>query len=171
NAVAIPVVSFIVTPLALAGMLLAPMPGVGGLGNLLISLAESTFALMMWPVAWVGEAGWSSVPVAAPPWPRVVLACVGVAWALLPAGLPGRWLGWALIVPVVFHAPDKPAIGEWRLTVLDVGQGGAAVIETRHHHVVFDTGPPYGARADAGTRVVWPYLRARGVKQIDDLIV
>src|SRR5690606_10347846 len=30
NALAIPVVSFIVTPLALGGMLLAPVPGIGG---------------------------------------------------------------------------------------------------------------------------------------------
>jgi len=36
---------------------------------------------------------------------------------------------------------------------------------------VFDTGPPFGRVADAGERVVWPFLRAAGVRHVDDLVV
>lgn len=171
NALAIPVVSFVVTPLALAAMLCAPVPGLGGLGGWLAWAAERVLALMMWPIEWLAAAPWSSLAVAAPPWPVVALGCAGVAWALLPAGPPGRRAAWLLLAPVLLYGPPRPAPGEWRMTVLDVGQGAAAVIETARHTVVFDTGPPYGAAADAGERVVWPYLRARGVRRLDELVV
>ncbi len=171
NALAIPVVSVIVTPMALAGVLLAPLPIIGVAGGWLGYAAERVFAWMMWPVAWLGSAPWSSLPVAAPPWPWVLLACAGVALALQPRGMPGRWPALLLLLPVVLHEPARMPVGGWRLTALDVGQGGAAVIETARHVVVFDSGPPFGKHSDAGDRVVWPYLRARGVRQVDDLVV
>ncbi|MGE4340816.1 MAG: ComEC/Rec2 family competence protein, partial [Pigmentiphaga sp.] len=95
----------------------------------------------------------------------------GCVYAVLPAGLPARWLGWTLLLPLFFYQPARPRDGEWRLVALDVGQGSAIVLETRHHVVVFDTGPPLGRESDAGDRVVWPHLRARGWRQVDDLVV
>jgi competence protein ComEC len=47
----------------------------------------------------------------------------------------------------------------------------AVVAETADHVVVFDTGPRYSADADAGNRVLVPYLRSRGLARIDALIV
>lgn len=171
NAIAIPVVSLIVTPLALAGTLLAPVPGLASLGGGLAYVGEWVFGAMMLPLRWLGEAEWSSLPVAAPPWPLVVLACVGVVLALQPRGWPARAPALLLLLPVFLYAPPRPPVGGWRMVALDVGQGGAAVIETARHVVVFDAGPPLGRHADAGERVVWPYLRARGIRRIDDLIV
>lgn len=171
NAVAIPVVTFIVTPLALAALLLAPLPMVGGIGGGLAWLAERIFAWMMLPIDYLANSRWAMLSVASPPWYLVVLACLGVAWALQPRGLPGRWAAWLMIVPCVCYQPPRPQPGTYRLTVLDVGQGAAAVIETAEHVVVVDTGPPFGVDSDAGERVVWPYLRARGIRRIDDLII
>ena len=171
NALAIPVVSFLVTPLALLGMLFSPWPGLVWLGQGSAWLAERIFRWMMVPVAWMAEADWAVWPVAAPPWPLGLLALAGCVYALLPAGLPARWLGWSLLLPLFFYQPARPRDGEWRLAALDVGQGSAIVIETRRHVVVFDTGPPLGRESDAGDRVVWPHLRARGWRRIDDLVV
>ncbi|PAX92988.1 hypothetical protein CKW47_21545, partial [Bordetella pertussis] len=36
-------------------------------------------------------------------------------------------------------------------TALDVGQGGAVVLETARHVLLFDTGPRHGDASDAGT--------------------
>src|SRR5690606_37494244 len=91
NALAIPVVSFVVTPLALAGMLLAPLPGLGGFGGWLAGAAEWVFGCTMQPIVVLAGASWSSMAVAAPPWPWVVLACAGIVYALQPRGLPLRW--------------------------------------------------------------------------------
>ncbi len=168
NALAIPVISGLTTPLALAALLLAP---VGTPGVWLAAAAESTLAWLMVPVGWLADQAWAVWPVAAPAWPWVALAGLGVGYALLPPGLPGRHAAWLLILPVFLQAPARPLPGAWRLTALDVGQGSAVVIETTRHTVVFDTGPSLGKDADAGERVVWPYLRARGVHAIDELIV
>ncbi len=171
NALAIAVVSFIVTPLALAGMLLSPLPLLGVAGGWLALLAEQVFGWLMWPILWLSQQTWASWPVAAPPGWLVLLALGGVAWALMPAGLPWRHAGWMLLLPLFWQVPARPDYGEWRLTALDVGQGSAVLVETRHHVLVFDTGPPFGPHTDAGERVVWPALRARGWRRVTDLVV
>ena len=51
-------------------------------------------------------------------------------------------MGVALVVGV----PSAIPAGAARFTLLDVGQGLAAVVETRHHSLVFDTGPRFSAR-------------------------
>ena len=171
NALAIPVVTFLITPLALAGMLAVAVPGLAGLGGLLLLAAERLFELLMVPVAGLAALPWATWPVAAPPWPALAVALAGVVYAVLPAGLPWRRAGWALVLPLLLWQPPRLRAGEWQLQILDVGQGSAAVLRTRHHVLVFDTGPPFGADSDAGERVVWPYLRAQGVRQVDDVVV
>lgn len=171
NAVAIPVVSFLVTPLALAGVLLAPVPVLGVLGGWLVQAGEQVFSWMMIPVTWLAQAHWSTLNVAAPPWPLVGLACMGVWYSLQPRGVPGRLSALLLLLPIGLYQPQRPGYGAWTLTALDVGQGGSVVLQTSRHVLVFDTGPPFGRVADAGERVVWPFLRAAGVRHVDDLVV
>jgi competence protein ComEC len=96
---------------------------------------------------------------------------LGVAVLLLPRGVPGRALGALLLAPLVFWPVDRPPEGEARVTVLDVGQGLAAVVRTRGHTLIYDPGPLYSAESDAGQRVVVPYLRALGVDTVDRLLV
>jgi competence protein ComEC len=55
--------------------------------------------------------------------------------------------------------------------LLDVGQGLAAVVETAGHVLVYDSGPRYGPRLDAGEAVVAPFLQRRGIARIDTLIL
>jgi len=57
------------------------------------------------------------------------------------------------------------------MTVLDVGQGLAVVVATHRHTLLYDTGPRYTDDADAGNRIVAPYLRAAGVPRLDAMIV
>lgn len=57
------------------------------------------------------------------------------------------------------------------MTVLDVGQGAAVLVQTRHHTVLFDTGVRYSHENDSGSRVVVPYLQALGTSVIDELII
>jgi competence protein ComEC len=57
------------------------------------------------------------------------------------------------------------------MTVLDVGQGLAVVVETHSHALLYDTGPRYTETADAGGRIVAPFLRAAGIARLGGLIV
>jgi competence protein ComEC len=54
--------------------------------------------------------------------------------------------------------------------MLDVGQGLAAVVETRSHVLVYDAGPAFRSGSDAGGMAVVPYLRHRGLRRVDVLV-
>src|SRR3546814_597710 len=100
-----------------------------------------------------------------------VLAVLGTVWMLAPRGWPARYLGVFLWLPLILNAPSHPAAGEMWVTAFDVGQGMALLVETREHRLLYDAGPAYSAEADAGNRVILPYLRARGIGRLDVLMI
>ncbi len=163
NAIAIPWVSGVVTPLTILALII-PWDGLLLFADALLS------PLMQWLV-------WSAgLPIAvwhAPvPTPTVfVLALFGALWWLMPLGWPGRWLAFFICLPLIWPKTVQIPTGEARIEVLDVGQGLAVVIRTKDHVLLYDTGPYYSGVADAGDRVIVPYLRATGVKQLDGMIV
>lgn len=161
NLVAVPVVSFVVTPLALIFAVI-PWPPLLHLDHWVM---VQLMALLDWLAAWPV---WQQ---AAPPLWAVLLALVGVVWLLLPRGFPARWLGLCLLLPALFPPLPRPGMGEAWADVLDVGQGLAVVVRTARHALLYDTGPGYGGEADAGQRVVVPFLRTNGVAKLDALVV
>ncbi|MCK6386386.1 MAG: DNA internalization-related competence protein ComEC/Rec2, partial [Zoogloea sp.] len=163
NAIAIPLVSFVVTPLAI-GFAILPL-------QMLADLAHGAFALTMLAIHWLAELPWASWQQAAPPAWLAVLATLGCLWALLPRGTPARWVGLAMLLPLLMWAPARPAPGEARVTVLDVGQGLAVHVQTAAHDLIYDTGPAFSADANSGERILLPYLRAGGVRRLDSLVV
>ncbi len=76
-----------------------------------------------------------------------------------------------MLMPVFIISGPALKSGEYRLTVLDVGQGSAAVLQTQNRVLVFDTGAKFSDRFDAGSSVVVPYLRSLGVRSLDYLII
>jgi len=163
NAVAIPLVSFVVTPLALAGAVL-PLDWPLELGH---AILDVLMAILGWLAALPSALWQQHAPV---PW-TVPLALLGIAWLLLPRGFPARWLGGVLALPLFAVLPAAPAAGELWMTVLDVGQGLAVVVRTEKHVLLYDAGPAFSAFADSGNRVVLPYLRGEGVSKLDALVV
>ena len=163
NAFAIPVVSLVVVPLTLVGMRL-PF-------DFVLLAAHEVMAWCMVLLEWM-----SAVPDAvwqqhAPPAWTVVVAALGSAWLLLPRGFPARWLGAVGFLPLFLILPPKLEDGALKLTVLDVGQGLSVVAQTRHHALLYDTGPAFGPGADSGNRIIVPYLRAAGVRSLDGMVV
>jgi competence protein ComEC len=80
-------------------------------------------------------------------------------------------VGAVLMLPLFLRAPPPLPVGAAEIAVLDVGQGLAVVVRTATRTLVYDAGPRYSIEADAGNRVVVPYLRASGVRDVDLLVV
>jgi competence protein ComEC len=163
NAVAIPLVSFVITPLALLGTLPLLDP--------LLSLAHFFTAWLMRFIDWLAGLPLAMWQQAAPPAWAVLLALAGGIWLLLPRGFPSRWLGLMAFLPLLTVLPPRPAPGSAEITVLDVGQGLAIHVQTATHDLLFDAGPAFSADADSGNRIIAPYLRAMGVRRLDAMVI
>ena len=169
NGLAIPVVSFVTTPLALMG---SALPDV--LAQPVLALSETSFRLLVVWLEWIAKPRWSVwVAPVAPAW-ALLLAAGGVALLLVPGGHRAwawRALGALLLLPMVLARVPMPPPGEFRLVAFDIGQGAAALVETANHRLLFDTGPRYSDDADAAARVITPYLRGHGAESLDTLVV
>jgi competence protein ComEC len=161
NLGAIPLVTLLITPLALAGVLV-PVVWQGA-----AALVQAGVWLLGGLQHWPG-AVW--VAAAAPAW---AVAC-GLAAAVLGV-LPVPWrlrlLGVPLALPLLAPVVPRPAEGRFELLAADVGQGTAVLLRTRAHLLVYDTGPQYARDSDAGQRVLLPLLQHRGERRIDRLVL
>ena len=161
NALAIPVVSLLVTPLALL-FAVAPWPP-------LLQFDHWVMSLVMWCLERL--AAWPVWQQAMPPLWASLLAAGGALWLLLPRGFPSRWVGVCLFLPLFTWSPPRPVSGDAWVDVLDVGQGLAVLVRTAEHALLFDTGPRFGPDANAGQRIVLPFLRNAGVDRLDMMMI
>ena len=163
NALAIPLISLVITPLVLAAAMASLDP--------LLSLAHLITSWLMVFVDWLAGLPLAMWQQAAPPAWAVLLALAGGVWLLLQRGFPARWLGVLAFLPLLTVLPPRPAAGTAEVTVLDVGQGLAIHVQTAAHDLLFDAGPAFSADADSGNRIIAPYLRALGVRGLDVLVI
>lgn len=105
------------------------------------------------------------------PWSVELLAIIGASLLLLPKGFPLKLAGLVLLVPLVSYRPTPLLEGDLRVTVLDVGQGLSVVVQTRHHRLVYDTGPAMSDSFSAAAMTVIPFLRYWGIGAIDTLVL
>ncbi|MES2016733.1 MAG: DNA internalization-related competence protein ComEC/Rec2 [Pseudomonadota bacterium] len=166
NALAIPVISLVVTPLALAGSML-PAP----LSTILLNGAHYLVQALAWVLGQMSESRFAvwSAPVP-PPW-IFCFALLGTVWMLAPRGWPQRWIGAIAWLPLLAGQAASPAPGQVAVTAFDVGQGMALLIETSGHRLLYDSGPFYSPESNGGNRVILPYLRARGIDALDAMVV
>ena len=167
NLLAVPWVSMLVVPLTLLGSIFVLWWEAAGSWLL---LSAATLFQWLWPLlGWLDE----HVPVLQLPavgWP-LVLAALGLFWWFLPRGWPFRSLGLVLCLPVLLWHPETPQQGEAWITLLDVGQGQAIVVQTRKHVLVMDTGPRFPSGFNTGDAVLLPFLQQQGLRSVDRLVI
>ena len=152
NLLAIPWVTFIVTPLALGGMVCPP---------LWHAASWALEPLMVW-LQWLAGWPWVSLTLpAAPAWMGLAAVAGGL---LLALRWPWSWrmAGLPLLLPLLLWQPPRPAPGHFDLLAADVGQGGGALIRTARHALLYDAGPRYSSASDAGRRILAPLLQSLG---------
>jgi competence protein ComEC len=172
NFLMIPLVGFLVVPPALLAALLVLLDS---------PLDESLWRIAAWPLEQVlplahsaleAGQGWFYLPVQAFA-STLLLAAVGVLLWAIPAAPGYRCcsLIWCLPLVLPSAAVDEIPTPRTRVTVLDVGQGTAALIESAGHALLYDTGGGDPAGANMARSVILPYLRRRGITHLDTLVI
>ncbi|MFJ9992697.1 DNA internalization-related competence protein ComEC/Rec2 [Pseudomonas putida] len=165
NLLAVPWVSLAVLPLALLGTATLPLAGVG---ESLLWLAGGLIDLMFRGLDLLAEwrPPWTPPPLSLWAWG---LVCAGALLLLLPRGVPLRGLG-AVMLLALWAPREQVPHAEVEVWQLDVGQGLAVLLRTRHHNLLYDAGPAMGT-SDLGQSVVLPTLRRLGVTQLDLMLI
>ncbi|BDT74882.1 hypothetical protein PKF022_05470 [Polynucleobacter sp. KF022] len=175
NAFAIPLVSYIVTPLAILGAMLPEF-----IGRWLIWPAHAAMEYLAVVLEWMAGWSWSVVWSKQPEWWALLISGLGIVYAIRPGDILDAWkwrvLGIAFCIPLFAPAIQPLSSfllghGEFRASVLDIGQGTAVLIETKNRRLLYDTGPIQGKKDDAGQRIILPYLRGTGIDHIDRMVI
>ncbi len=169
NAFAIPLVSALITPLAIAAAaLLGWLPWAG---EPLLAVAATATAWLLDAIAALSDSPWA-IAVVVSPSPGALVACIAaVALLLAPVRIAWREFAFAGLLPMLGASTHAPPAGTLRVVALDVGQGSAVLVEVRGRRLLYDAGPSYGGDSDAGARVILPYLRSRGIDRVDAIVV
>jgi competence protein ComEC len=169
NLIAVPIISIIIVPLALLGVMLTFIwPTISAL---LLGLLDFILYALLWVLSALSELPFATLDNPGGSVWVMLLALTGSFILLVPKGFPGRWLGLVLFFPLLFARVEAPKPGAVKMTLLDVGQGLSAVIQTAKHTLVFDTGAKVSVQFDMGTHVLLPFLRAQNIDKIDKLII
>lgn len=169
NLIAVPLVSFVIVPCALCGMLM-------------LGLCPPLAAPVLWLAATMVHAQWWLLEQLAN-WPgahwylpavqpyALLLAVLGALWLFMPRGVPLRWLGLLLFLPLLRPPLFTPSPGSFNVWVLDVGQGLSVMLRTHDHVLVYDAGARYPSGFDLGEAAVLPSLHALGIARLDMLMI
>lgn len=169
NLVAIPIVSFIVVPMVLlATTVLSFTPYIA---DMMYVFADTTLSVLWWFLSYLADTSVSQWYGTKPNVLSLCLASLGIALLLAPKSWPAKYFGLFFILPLLWPNTNSPNENEVRITLLDVGQGLAAVVQTAHHTLVFDTGPKFSESFDTGAAVVIPFIRQNNIQKLDVLIV
>jgi competence protein ComEC len=160
NAVAVPWVTLVITPLAMLGVLIP----------LLWELAGSAIAALMALLQWLAAWPWATLTLATAPWWLAAAGVLGGVLLVARLPLPVRALGLPLLLPVLLWQSPVPPVGEFTLLAADIGQGNAVLVRTASHALLYDAGPRYSLESDAGHRVLLPLLQALHIK-LDTLML
>jgi competence protein ComEC len=164
NAIAIPLVTFVVTPLAMLGAVFEP----------LWPVAASCVGYLALALKWLAAVPYAVYTAPAPPLILSCFAVLGSVLLVIPLASKKRLQALALaallIAPALVWQPTRPAAGQFELMALDIGQGNALLIRTATHSLLYDAGPRFSRESDAGHRTVVPLLRALG-ERLDVLVL
>jgi competence protein ComEC len=141
NAIAIPIISFIVTPLAMLGVVLP-----WWLGDTCLWLSHQAFWVVAWFLKPMAEWEWAVIHGAKPWGWMLVIALIGVALSIRPGPLIHAWksrlfgtcICLSLLIPRQWLFGNGIAHGEFEMLVWDIGQGSAVLIKTKEHHLLYD---------------------------------
>ena len=168
NLLAIPLFSLLIVPGLLVSMLLTLVwPP---LGVLLLDLGGSLLDGVMYVLGGLSRfewAAWTPPDFGLLP---AILAASGIVWLLAPRPAPARWAAPLLLLPALLGTDRNRLEPDLAVTVLDVGQGLAVLLQAPGYNLLYDAGPRYSS-SDAGDSVVAPALARLGVRRLHAMVI
>jgi competence protein ComEC len=177
----------------LLNLVAVPLMALAQISGLVVAVFDA------WPsvaaaAGWIASMSASAIVASA----RLVDGAPVLAWRVPPPGIALLVAYYGALLVVVFSTSARPRAGAalvqvlallviiggsgdresktlegFRLTVFDVGQGEALLLESGAARLQVDTGgvPFGGGRFDIGARVLAPALWARGIRRLDALLL
>jgi len=171
NLIAVPLMSFTSIPLCLLAVLLMPFSDL--LPSYLYQLALlSTESLWLW-LELLSQQSFAIIEVS---FYHIIigsllLSMLGISLFL---SLKWRYLNiLALLVTCYFvynHQLTKNS-NNWKVSVMDVGQGLSVIIEKNNKAILYDTGASYPSGFNLVDAAILPYLKHKGIRTLDKVII
>jgi competence protein ComEC len=168
NSIAIPWLGFLVLPLCFLSVIFLFISSI--LTKFFLYLANLSLEYLWVILSWFSHLSIASWHVGSPNYLILLLSVLGILILLMPKGMPGKFFGMIWLLPLFFSSTSIPKIGEYWVTLLDVGQGLSVVVQTQSHLLLYDTGPKF-RDFDLGKNVVLPYFYNKNIKKIDMLVI
>jgi competence protein ComEC len=172
NLLTVPVFSLVTVPLALAGMAVEPVSNAAS--AVLVRLSAASAGVIEGIITGLASLPVADTMVAGVDGCDSAMMCVillPALWVVLPRAWPGRPIALLAVVVLLLYKPPPPPRDCIDAHILDVGQGLAVVVQSRRHTLVYDTGASYRDGGSAAEQLVLPFLRYRGIRAVDWLIV
>jgi len=169
NLVAIPLLSFVVLPLVLFASVLAIIQL--SISAWLFQLIDLIMTILFEYLDLLLESGLGVYPGSGVPVLLLLCGAIGLLLILLPLNMKLKQPAFLLVLLPVIWQPESLKRHEYRVTILDVGMGTSAIVETRTHSLIYDFGPGNDKGFSAGDWVVKPYLQFRGISNTDLMVI
>ncbi len=165
NIIAIPLVSFVIVPLAMVTL------GLGQYMTWMVVILKMSISALLFFLHWIDGLAWMNLQMS---YANMILPLMWMLALMIFLLLPLKALFPAALGMLVasFYPPHVEIPDhEFQAHILDVGQGLAVVIRTHHHVLVYDTGGQMYHGSDMGQMVMVPYLHLLGVDHLDKIVV
>ncbi len=163
NLIAIPLIGVVIVPLEVLGACLSLLSD--SLGLLLFHLADAVLSILLGCLGFLQSVLNPKLSWLALSPMMIILIAIAVIIAFLPRGvLPKSW-AFLCLIPLVLGMQNK---AEFRMTVLDVGQGQAIFMQLPSQNIMIDVGGYYDeTKFSVGRQIILPYLFGQGISRLD----
>ena len=171
NIIAVPWMSFTAIPLCLLSVVVMPISE--ALSIFFLKLSLTSLDLIWQWLSYLASQQWLFIEVSQKTLIIILIMCCCLFISFFLA-LPRKLvftLALLIFWLIYFNQGNQQKNNDWKVSVLDVGQGLSVAIERNGHTVLYDTGASYPSGFNLAESVVFPYFQYRGIKTIDHLIL
>lgn len=168
NIVAVPWISFLVLPLLLLAEFIFALGFEAS--HLLFFLVDYLLDILWWFLNTIAKFEFSSIELHSTIL-SVLIYQIGLLLLISPSRISTKAISLVFILAMFLVKQPKLRHDEMRVTVLDVGQGLSILVETKNHSLLYDAGYESDMGFSMGEAVVEPYLKYRGIDQVDIAVI